>query len=218
MKLIPNAKFPPGRNADLSPQPRRMAADGFTLVEMMIASAIFIMMIGALVCLQIFGLRIYTLASTKLTATQSARETLNNMRDAIRESQQVYVGTFTNGVFTQAVGLQIGNALQAFTTTNTASTNFIVFYQDPTTNEIFSYVNTPLNDLTVLATYETNYLCFDAEDYQGIIQSNYVNNPVISVTLSFSQWEYPIGFVGTNALNAFDYYFVRPHIARRCKQ
>ena len=46
---------------------------GFTMVEIMIAMAIFVLMVGAMVSLQIFGLRVYTLAATKITATTSGR-------------------------------------------------------------------------------------------------------------------------------------------------
>ena len=48
---------------------RRTTAGAFTLAEMLIATTIFIMVIGAMVCLQIFALRIYTLAATKISAT-----------------------------------------------------------------------------------------------------------------------------------------------------
>ena len=204
---------------------QRPASDGFTLVEMMVAMAIFIFMIGALVCIQIFGARIYTLASTKLIATTSGRETLNFMRDQIRASQQVYVGTFTNSTFKQIPNgqPQIGNAIQLFTTTNTASTNFVVFYQDPSTNEIICFSSTQANNLTVVAQYMTNYYCFDAEDYRAWlypanILTNYLNNPVIRVIMNFTQWEYPIGYVGGSGVNAYDYYYLRTRITRRCKQ
>ena len=199
--------------------PRRPAA-GFTLVEVIIASAIFIVIIGALVSVQIFGLRVYTLASTKLTATTSGRETLNDLRDQIRESQQVYVGTFSNSTFNQIPNgqQQIGNALQVFTTTNSASTNFLVYYQDPSLNTVFVYANNPANK-SVEATYMTNYYCFQAEDYQGNVLSNYVNNPVIKVTMNFSQWEYPIAYIAasSNSINAYDYYYLRTKITRRVK-
>jgi prepilin-type N-terminal cleavage/methylation domain-containing protein len=217
---------------------RRMIRAGFTLVELMIALGIFVMVITGMVAVQIFGLRVQTLASTKLIATQDGRETLNAMRDQIRSSQQVYVGTFTIptngsiGTFSQAVGLQIGNALQLFTTTNAtaSSTNFIIFYQDPSTNEIICFSNANPANQWVVAQYMTNYYCFDAEDYRFFLASNnnvflnqnvltnYMNNPVIGVTMNFSQWEYPIGYVGGNAANAYDYYYLRTHITRRCKQ
>jgi prepilin-type N-terminal cleavage/methylation domain-containing protein len=217
MKHLPDIKVSRSHTIQPSLRPRRMTAAGFTLVEMMIALAVFTFIVGGMVAVQIFGLRIYTLASTKLIATTDGRETMNYMRDQIRESQQVYVGTFSNSSFVQANGQQIGNALQIFTTTNTASTNFTVFYMDPSTNEVFCYTNTPAI-LGMVAQYMTNYNCFQAEDFQGNILTNYQNNPVIRVTLSFSQWEYPIGFIGSNAVNAYDFYFLRTRITRRCKQ
>jgi Tfp pilus assembly protein PilV len=214
MKFLPAIKFPLCHDDGRS---RRLAAAGFTLVELMIASAIFIFIVSAMVCIQIFGLRVYTLAATKLMATTSGRETLNSMRDQIRSSQQVYVGSFTNATFQQASGQQIGNALQIFTSTNAASTNYVIIYDDPSTNEIFSFSSTSPGNLDVLAQYQTNYNCFQAEDYQGNILTNYLNNPVIRVTMSFSQWEYPVGFVGGVGVNAYDYYYLRTRVTRRTK-
>ena len=216
MKYLTGIESPSGNGTRPSLKSRRMNATGFTLVEMVVAMAVFTFIVGGMLAVQIFGLRVYTLASTKLYATTAARQTLNDIRDQIRQSQQVYVGTFSNGTFTQASGAQIGNALQIFTTTNAASTNFLVYYQDPSTNEILWYANTPGNP-KVVASYMTNYNCFQAEDYAGNVLSNYINNPVIRVTMNFYQWEYPIGFIGTNGVNAYDYYYLRTRIARRVK-
>jgi Tfp pilus assembly protein PilW len=199
-------------------QRHAVSASGFTLVEAMVAMAIFMFVIGGMVAVQIFGLRVYTLAATKLSATAAGRKTLNAMRDEIRSSQQVYVGTYANGSFQQMTNgdPQIGNAVQLFTSTNSASTNFTVFYMDPSANEVVSVDN--LGDQSVLATSMTNVYCFQAEDYQGNILTNYQNNPVIRVTMSFSQWEYPIGYVGGVGINAFDHYYLRTRITRRIKQ
>jgi len=219
---------------------RRMNRAGFTLVEMMVALGIFGFIIAGMVAVQIFGMRVYTLASTKLIATTSARQTMNAMRDRIRSANQVYVGIFdpASSTFSRIANgsPQIGNALQLFTTTNQVSQYYTIFYMDPTVNTVFSITNNPLttnnmlDGLTVLAQYMTNYYCFDAEDYRSWLYTNnnifmnqnvltnYNNNPVIGVTLSFSQWEYPIAYVGTNSINAYDYYYVRTHISRRLKQ
>jgi prepilin-type N-terminal cleavage/methylation domain-containing protein len=198
---------------------RQIAKAGFTLGEMMIAVAVFSLVIAAMVSVQIFGLRVYTLAATKLTATQGGRETMNLIRDQIRSSQQVYVGSFTNSIFTQVPNgsNQIGNALQITTSTNSSfGNNYVVYYQNSISNSLFSYnpVGPVVNDL---ADYVTNNLCFQAEDYQQNILTNYQNNPVIRITLQFYQWEYPVGFVGSNAVNAYDYYYLRSRVARRVK-
>jgi hypothetical protein len=184
----------------------------------MIAMGIFMFIIGGMVASQIFGMRVYTVAATKLSATASGRKTLNAMRDEIRSSQQTYVGIYANGTFKQMTNgyPQIGNAVQLFTTTNNASTNFVVFYMDPGTNEVISVDN--LGNQEVLAKYMTNVYCFQAEDYRGNILTNYQNNPVIRVTMSFYQWEYPIGYVAGVGMDAYDYYYLRTRITRRCKQ
>lgn len=218
MKHLSDTKNPGLHVKRQSPRLRPMAAAGFTLVELMIASTILVSTVGALVSVQIFGLRVCTLAETKLIATTSSRETLNSVRDQIRSSQQDYVGIYSNSTFIRITnGLpQIGNALQIFTTTNSSSTNFIVFYKDPSTNSIYSVDSTGNRDL--LAGYVTNYYCFQAEDYQGNVLTNYQNNPVITMIMNFSQWEYPVGYVGGSGANAYDYYYLRTRITRRCKQ
>ena len=66
--------------------PRRRAA--FTLAEMMISAGIYLFIfVGVIVAIQIFALRIYTLAATKLTATQGSRKAMNQIRDDIRQGK-----------------------------------------------------------------------------------------------------------------------------------
>ena len=55
-------------------RPQRRSLYGFTLVEMYCTVAIFLMIVGAMVAVQIFGLRVYTLSATKLTATEGGRK------------------------------------------------------------------------------------------------------------------------------------------------
>lgn len=189
---------------------------GFTLMEAMITGAVFVVLVGAMVSVQIFGLRVYTLAGTKITATTAGRETLNDIRDRIRSSKVVYVGTYSNGTFSNIpIGQnQVGNALQIFAATNTPVANTTVFYMDPNTNAILMVSN---GVVSMEANYTTNYYCFQAEDFQENVLTNYQNNPVIKVTMQFYQWEYPIGYVGGVALNAYDFYMLRTRISRRAK-
>jgi Tfp pilus assembly protein PilV len=201
--------------------PRRAGILGFTLIEMMLVVGIFAFIILAIVSLQLFAMRVYTTAATKLSATTDGRESLNAIRDQIRSAQTAYVGTYNGTAFTQAaIGTaQQGNALQV---ANGITTNLIYYlYQDPSvppTNILYSVIN---GAKTVLAKYVTNYYCFFAEDYQGNVLTNwtsYQNNTVIHVVMQFSQWEYPIGFVGTNGQNAYDFYTLQTRITRRSKQ
>ena len=199
---------------------RSAARRAFTLVEMMVTVMVFVFVISGMVYTQIFAMRVYTLSATKLNAATGARQALNSMRDEIRSAKIVLVGTYAPGThpyFVQAPinTPQVGNAL-ALSFTNNSATNYLVYYLDNTqpTNFLFKETN---GITSLLASYVTNYYVFDAEDYTGHTVSNYVNNPVIHVTMQFSQWEYPIAFIGTNGINAYDYYCLQARISRRAR-
>ena len=74
-----------------------------------------------------------------------------------------------------------------------------------------------LNVSAWVAMKSPEYPCFQAEDYNQNVLTNYQNNPVIKVTMQFYKWEYPIGYVGGVAVNAYDFYFLRTRISRRAK-
>ena len=203
----------------------------FTVVEMVVVALIFMWVIIALVALQIFALRIYTLAATKTSATQGGRQAMNKIRDGIRSANFAYVGNYnpTNGAGFVIAANGTGNALQlTLLDTNGNLTVTNTFYLDTTKPVSTDQSNDfPLCYIEnsgapkVLTTYLTNYYMFQAEDYQGNFLSNsvaYQNNGVIHVTMQFDQWEYPVGFVGTNAINAYDFYKLTTRVTRRCKQ
>jgi type II secretory pathway pseudopilin PulG len=206
---------------------RRTSA--YTLVEMIVTIGIFLFLfVGVMVSVQLFGLRIYTLEATKLVATAGSRAALNAMRDQIREAKTVYVGNCTTESTTSfaLIGItnapQIGNAIIVYPTTNT--TAYTVFYLDTSTstNDLmeFTVTNGAVNYTNQLSTYITNMDVFRAETwgFPGSVATNYTsldNREVIMVTLQYSQWEYPIAFIGGNSFNAFDYYQLRTKILRR---
>jgi type II secretory pathway pseudopilin PulG len=197
-------------------------ASAFTLLEMMVSVGIFLgILVGVMVGLQIFGLRVYTLSATKLSATADARKTLNELRADIRSAKLVFVGTYTNNTFSRiSNGLpQIGNALEIYS----ADTNDepdqvpVIYYKNPSgsANALYSASNDVVSEL---ADYVTNYDVFAAEDYMTNILTSYDNNPVIRITLQFYQWEYPLGIVGTNGVNAYNFYRLQARVSRRAKE
>ena len=193
---------------------RKNRASAFTLAEMLVVVAIFSMVIAGMVCLQLFAARIYTLSATKLGATADARKTLNTLRDEIRSAKGLDVGLYTvsSGAFNPLTdGLeQVGNALKIYPSTN--STPYVIVYQNPAATNLCSVSN---GVVTVLANFVTNYYCFQAENFQGTILTNNQNNRVIRLTMQFSQWEYPIAFVGGYGINAYDFYQLRTRITQR---
>jgi type II secretory pathway pseudopilin PulG len=215
--------------SNLHARPRRTTVSAFTLVEVMVSVGIFLgLFVGVMVAIQIFGLRVYTLAATKLTATADGRKAMNQIRDDIRQAKTLSVGnlgtagspaTFTN---LSGANLAKGIALQIFPTTN--SLPYTIYYLDTTTasgtavNYLKAYTMSSSSVATtvILTKYITNSIIFDAEDFQGNpVTNNVQNNQVYGVTLQFYQWEYPIGYIGGVGFNAYDFYQLRTKICRR---
>ena len=212
--------------------PARRQQSGYTLVEMVTAAGIYLaIFIGALVAVQIFALRVYALAQTKLTATQSSRKALNQMRDDIRQGKGVQVGNTDNfGNFTPYGGINgaAGNALEVFWTTNFSGPPYSLYYiqtntmyGSPSNNLVWISVSTNWatgflqTNVAKLSTYMTNYGdVFSAQDCYGNIISNSVqNNEAFAVKLEYYQWEYPI--TGSNSATMSDYYQLNTLVCRR---
>lgn len=215
MKLFKNVQY----------RPCRRNGRGFTLAEMVITVGVFLFIFtGVWISIQVFGLRIYTLAATKLVATTGGRQALNQVRDQIRAAKIVYVGTCSSAsgssfhYITNAP--QQGNALIIYPTTNTAY--YSIYYLDTSTrtNRLvqFNVSNNVTTYTKTLAMYLTNQIIFDARDFQNNIVTNEQcldNRVLIQMTMQFSQWEYPIAVVGGVGLNAYDYYQLRTRVFRR---
>jgi hypothetical protein len=179
-----------------------------------------------MIAIQIFALRIYTLAATKLTATADARKALNQIRDDIRQAKTLSVGNLgTAGSPTTFSPIANnspaqGGALKILQTTNQV-VPYTIYYLDTTstpTNLVAYMVDSNNVATTVtLVGYITNSIVFDAEDWNNnIVTNNPKNNQIYKMTLQFSQWEYPIAFIGTNqALNEYNYYQLRTKVCRR---
>lgn len=197
-------------------QKRKAGKLAFTLTEMMFVIIIFSFLVAAMVSIQLFAMRVYTLSATKLTSTADARKAMNAMRDQIRAANIIMVGNYSGG-FTQIPDgqQQMGNAL-AIQYTNAVGTNYLIFFRD-TANANNTVCSISNGVTSVLAKYVTNSVVFEAEDYQGIVLTNYQNNPVIKITLQFYQWEYPIAVVGAGGANAYNFYQLRTRVARRQK-
>jgi len=211
---------------------RRGYICGFTVAEMMVTVAVFLYIFtGTWIAIQLFGMRIYTTAATKLVATAGGRQALNAIRDQVREAKSVYVGNCSSPSSSSfqliggaTNGLQQGNALILYPTTDQTWYSVIYLDTSTTTNRLiqFNVTNsTTITSTQTLAKYLTNQNVFDMEDWQKNIVSSEQsldNRLLIGVTMQFSQWEYPIARVGaggTNYGNAYDFYQLRTRVFRR---
>ena len=72
---------------------------GFTLVEMLIAMTVLIIVVTAILGTNLLGLRMMTLNSTKLAATEWSRDTFGKLTADVHSCNSVYVGSLSNGAF-----------------------------------------------------------------------------------------------------------------------
>jgi Tfp pilus assembly protein PilW len=191
---------------------RKTAFLAFTLSEMMTAMAIFSMVIIGVVYSHLFGMRMFSLTATKLSASQGARSALGRVRDEIRSSKVLCVGQSKNGWFTNTPSGQRreGNAVQIFPTVNTNS--YVVFYVDTADQKLKRKSNLS-GQTDVIASYITNVMAFRAEDFKGNILTNDQNNRIIKMTLEFYQWEFPSAQIAVGSY--YDYYRLQTRISRR---
>jgi prepilin-type N-terminal cleavage/methylation domain-containing protein len=170
----------------------RAARSGFTLPEILISSTIFVALVTVgMIAIQLFGIRYYQLSQAKLQATADSLRTLSQFRDQIRGAAEVQIGSFSSSsptFVTNANGTsQIGNAVQVYPSTNTAS--YLIFYRDTVNTNLYYVTNgqtvTTSSPGFLLARWVSNTNCFQAEDQTGNVLTTVQNDSAIHMTLQF---------------------------------
>jgi len=192
----------------------------FTLAEMMISSAVFLLLSTAIVYTYIFALNLHETDRIKLSATDDARKTLIRLVDEVRSANKVRIGNgnYTNFVECATNGVQTGNAIQIYPT-NVSTIWLQYYYQtNPLSSnfsklEFTSYTNVGHPSLAIANSLTNTLPLFAAEDSYGNALSNNMNNVVISVCLQFCQLQYPLVNIGPT--NYFQYYQLHTRITRR---
>jgi hypothetical protein len=183
-------KFPPpffrsGRAAAPAPP------GGFTLPELLIASTVFMLLVGGIVAANLFGLRMYEITEAKLNATDGARKTIGKLTDEIRRSRSLLVGNVHNGVFEALLDgqPQQGSSLLIHPTTNTA--DYVIYFVNPA-DETLRRTTSVSGTTSLLAEAVTNAAVFQSQDFSGNVLTNNRNNRVIHVNLEFYQPQRPL--------------------------
>ena len=175
------------------PQGGGPAAGGFTLTEIMVATAILVIVVGGIMSAHVFGLRMLQVNTTTLTATAWTRNVFGRLANEVRSSSGLLVGNLdtTNTALPTFDELlngepQQGNALMIFPTTNTS--NYIFYYVNPA-DQTFRRITDQSGSALILAYQITNSVVFTAKDYSGnlLTSSANSNNPVIHLTLDVDQ-------------------------------
>jgi len=193
-------------------RPARAAQAAFTLGEIMTAMGLFSLVVVGVVYSQLFGMRMFNVTSTRLSASDSARRVLDRVRDEVRSGKLLYVGNGDGTHFTKITqnGLRQGNALQIYPTTDTNT--FIRYFLDPASQSLQRAASGG-GEIQVLAPHLTNQIAFIAEDCAGHALTNDQNNRVIHMVLDFYQWEFPVARAGDGAF--YESYRLQTRITRR---
>jgi hypothetical protein len=180
------------------------------MTEIMVSMAIFsLVILGVLYC-HLFGLRVFNISATRLSASQSSRAVLNRVCEDIRSGKLLYVGNGDSSSFTKVAlnAPRLGNALEIFPAIGTNA--LIRYFMDPSAQALKRFDSTT-GKTQVIAPFVTNQIVFRAEDFAGNSLTNDQNNRIIRVDLDFYQWEFPVAQVGA----FYDSYHLQTRISRR---
>jgi prepilin-type N-terminal cleavage/methylation domain-containing protein len=193
--------------------PLARSARGFTLPEILTVVAIFAVLVGGMVTTQLFGMRMYSISQNRLILTSNARNVMNRVRDEVRASQIIWVGSADASGFTTIADNtpRAGNALKICA--DASNTNQYVYYFMDAAHSCLKRVTSDSNQVETIANNITNQIVFQAEDCQGNVVVNDQNNEVVRINLNFQQWECPSA-VSTNG-SLYGYYQLQTRVSPR---
>jgi len=167
--------------------PWRSSELAFTLPEMMVSMAILLLLVGGMMAVNLFGLRLFQFEEIKLVASSQSRRIVGKLTDEIHSCETFRIGTVTNGTFTGLPlnAAQTGPALIVYPNTNSGS--FIVYYVN-TADRTFRRATSVSGSTRILAQSVTNATgLFRAQDYLGNLLTNIQDNTVLHLKLEFYQ-------------------------------
>jgi hypothetical protein len=151
---------------------------------MMVACALFSLVILGILACHLAGLRFLQIIQPKLLNAQYERQTIGRLVEEVRCANSLQVGTGSLSSFTVAgpTSIQTGNALRIYTSTNTSQ--YIYYFHDLATATVR---RVPLQsaNATIVAGAVTNDTIFTMQDFAGNTLTNSQNNAVMSLLLQF---------------------------------
>ena len=186
---------------------------GFTLTELMVSMAIFILVMLAVLSTHVMGMKLFTLTASKLSATEDARNAMQMLDTDIRSAKTIMIGSGTNiaSFVPMPYGSnQQGASILIYPTTNTS--NCVLYYLKPDLKQL-QRVSTFSARPKVVAEFLTNTVLFASEDTAGQVLTDNNDNRVIRVQLQFYQIQYPVVTIGPRCY--YDYFQVSTRVTRR---
>jgi hypothetical protein len=202
----------PARQIPYSWREQGRGVCAFTFAEMMVTTAVSMLVMAGLITTYVFGLRLFEFVKPKMSASDSARVALGKISDELRSANIIRVGQGSLSSFTEVSpgAIQQANAIQIYGSTNT---NYYARYYWDSADLKLKRTTNGSSYAYVIANSVSNQLVFTSEDYAGNILTNNQNNRVIGLTLQFYQIEYPIMQIGPGQF--YDFYQIHTKITRR---
>lgn len=194
----------------LSPPIQFASRAAFTLPELIVALTVFSFVVTGVIFAHLYGLSMFRITETSLSATASARKVASRITEEVRTCNSVLIGDVkTVGGTNKFVGLlngekQQGGGLIIYPSTNLS--RYIVYFVNPA-DQTFRRTTDQPGSAMILAESVTNTLVFRAENYKGEVQTNNVNNRVIRFALEFYQPH--------RHMQVADYYKLESSVTRR---
>jgi hypothetical protein len=191
-----------------------------TLLELMVASGIFSLVVIGMLYAHLFGMRQDELIQSKLGASESSRRSFNQFMQDMRMAKIWRVGNVpagspgTNFSAVATNALQIGNAVKISLSIDTSK--YIVYYyntSDPNNNQLCR-MQSGVGSSSIIASNLINTFQFSAEDYLGNVKSTLSYKYVVHTTLQLEQFQYPLTKVGSNYL--YDFYKIDLRATPHC--
>jgi len=176
---------------------------GFTLPELVVAVAVFSMVLGGVVIANLYGLSMFHVTETKLNAADNARKVLGQLTQEVRACRATAIGNVKAGTFEALMDgeVQQGSALMIAN-----GSEFIVYFVN-VGDQTFRRVTSSPGSSVILADSITNAVAFSARNYSGTVLTNTQNNRVIHMDLEFFRPE--------SFRRPADYYHVETSVTRR---
>ena len=150
----------------------------FTIPELLVALTIFGFVTIGVIFAHLYGLSMFRITETSLSATASARQAAGKLTDEIRTCSSTSIGNIKNGEFVAVINgeRQEGNSLAIYPTSNLS--NYVVYFVNPA-DQTLRRATDKSGSAVILAESVTNAVVFRAENHLGQVQTNKLNNRVI---------------------------------------
>ncbi len=199
------------RRHSKSALPIQLDEHAFTIAELLVTSALGLLVSAMLLAALLFGNRMWKITQTKIHTTDKSRQIIRLVSADVHAAKILRIGSGSFSSFTEAAAdaPQEGNSLQIYPSTNP---NYFVRYYRDTDNKL-KYMTNGSAAPVVIAKAVSNSIVFRMEDFAGSVVTAKQNNCVIGLTLDFSEIEEPQSPVGPG--NYYQSFRIATKIAQR---